>query len=73
MGDYTRHKRIEQLKAGRKQWGHGGTHKGRGPKGECPPHEHHHHDDFCALPTPSELEEAGVQMPAHGWWSRGRG
>lgn len=72
MGEYTRRKRIELLKAGRTQWGCGGTHKGRGPKGDCPPYEHHHHDDLCDLPTPEELEEAGVKMPVRGWDSRGR-
>jgi hypothetical protein len=70
VGEWTRRKRIEALQRGRDRWGCGGTHKGRGPKGLCPPYEHHHHDDFCALPTAEELEEAGVKMPVHGWYSR---
>ena len=62
--------RIEALKAGHLQWGHAGYHYGSGAPG-CPRDQrHHHHDAFCALPTPMELSIAGVEKPKEGWHSR---
>ena len=51
--------RIGRLKSGNYQFGHGSKHKGGGSKA-CPRSKHHHHDNFCDLPTPEELLEAGL-------------
>jgi hypothetical protein len=51
--------RIKRLKDGDWQFGHGGTHHGVGTE-DCPKWLHHHHDEFCALPTDLELMTAGI-------------
>jgi hypothetical protein len=61
--------RIEALRRGRLQWGHGGFHHGNGAP-DCPRGLHHHHDEFCDLPTPMEVRKAGVSVPKGGWHSR---
>lgn len=62
-------RRIDALKRGRDQWGHGGRHRGNGAP-DCPRTLHHHHDEFCMLPLPSECALAGVTAPEGGWRSR---
>lgn len=61
--------RIEALAGGQAQWGHGGQHHGNGTP-ECPRELHHHHDDFCDLPTLGECAAAGVTPPEGGWSKR---
>jgi hypothetical protein len=51
--------RIKRLKNGDFSFGHAGTHHGIGTE-DCPKHRHHHHDEFCALPTMLELRQAGL-------------
>ena len=51
--------RIEKLKRGDWQFGHAGRHRGTGAP-DCPRDSHHHHDEFCDLPTDEELEAAGI-------------
>lgn len=51
--------RVARLKSGDYSFGHSGTHHGVGTE-DCPRDRHHHHDDFCRMPTPLELQEAGV-------------
>lgn len=60
-------RRIVALKAGRLQWGHDGMHHGNGSP-DCPRELHHHHDEFCKLPTPQECRIAGVTETQ--WHSR---
>lgn len=62
--------RIEALKRGRLQWGHDGRHHGRYGDPDCPRELHHHHDDYCELPTLGEVAAAGVEVPEGGWHSR---
>lgn len=65
--------RIEALKQGRDQFGHGGTHKGFGSAGEpgCPKWSHHHHDPYCQMPSKAECEAAGVPYrEPHEWGKR---
>lgn len=54
--------RISYLRDGRRQFGHGGTHRGNGTEG-CPRELHHHCDAFCVEPTEEELTAAGI-VPA---------
>jgi hypothetical protein len=63
LSNPTTSNRIERLR--RRDWsfGHGGEHIGIGTK-DCPKKEHHHHDDFCELPTVEELEAAGIDPVA---------
>ncbi|MGE5612659.1 MAG: hypothetical protein ACM3UO_00090 [Bacillota bacterium] len=61
-------RRVERLKQ-TLQWGHNGRHHGNGSP-DCPRELHHHCDDYCALPTPTECRLAGVQMPEGGWHRR---
>lgn len=51
--------RIDRLKMGDWSFGHAGRHHGVGTE-DCPRHLHHHHDEFCALPTIKELRTAGI-------------
>jgi hypothetical protein len=55
----SRSLRIDRLEFGNQQFGHGGTHKGRGTL-ECPAWSHHHCDPFCEMPTLDELIMAGL-------------
>lgn len=50
--------RVLRLKAGNFQFGCAGRHVGNGK--DCSTIPHHHHDEFCDPPTPSELNAAGV-------------
>lgn len=61
-------RRIQRLSHGQSQWGHAGQHRGSGAP-DCPRTMHHHHDDFCALPTWWECEMAGVEYQK-SWPSR---
>jgi hypothetical protein len=54
-----RRRRIERLKSGNYQFGHGGLHNGNGSV-NCPRRLHHHCDEFCDYPGPTELIEAGL-------------
>lgn len=76
-------RRIEALKAGKTDWGHGGsTVVVLTPELEADPNvvildfrpKHrarvHFHDDFCAYPVPLEMALAGVTMPEDGWRQR---
>lgn len=51
--------RVERLKMGDWSFGHGGRHHGVGTQ-DCPKELHHHHDEFCSMPTIMELIEAGI-------------
>lgn len=51
--------RIEKLRRGDWQFGHVGEHHGIGSE-DCPRYLHHHHDEFCDLPTETELWIAGI-------------
>lgn len=50
---------VARLKSGDWQFGHAGVHRGTGAP-DCPRALHHHHDEFCQMPTFSELMEAGI-------------
>jgi hypothetical protein len=50
---------VEKLKSGDWQFGHQGMHHGNGSPG-CPRELHHHHDEFCQMPTNEELLAAGI-------------
>lgn len=52
--------RVKRIQMGDHQFGCMGTHKGSGKPG-CPKEPHHHHDRFCAPPTPFEMLAAGVE------------
>lgn len=52
--------RVARLKNGDWSFGHDGMHQGSMGKKDCPREWHHHHDDFCRLPTLGELREAGI-------------
>lgn len=54
---------VRRLKMGDWSFGHSGRHHGIGTD-DCPRELHHHHDEFCVLPTRAELLAAGVD-PAH--------
>lgn len=51
--------RVYRLASGDWQFGHDGRHHGVGSE-DCPKHLHHHHDEFCAAPTMTELKQAGI-------------
>lgn len=55
----VRHAVVAALKAGDYQFGHAGKHSGSGAK-DCPRERHHHHDEFCQMPTLAELRAAGI-------------
>lgn len=62
MNDHdVRQARIDRLRRGNWQFGHDGRHHGNGSP-ECPLALHHHHDEFCSLPAPYELFEAGISL-----------
>lgn len=50
---------VKRLKMGDWSFGCAGRHHGRGTK-ECPVWLHHHHDEFCSIPTNEELLAAGI-------------
>jgi hypothetical protein len=50
---------VARLRSGDWSFGHAGRHHGNG-FGDCPRTLHHHHDEFCSLPTREELLAAGV-------------
>lgn len=50
---------VAKLLSGDWQFGHAGIHLGNGTK-DCPLHLHHHHDEFCMLPTKQELHAVGI-------------
>ena len=50
---------VMRLKSGNWSFGHGGSHHGVGTS-DCPYRQHHHHDEFCQMPTDEELKEAGI-------------
>lgn len=52
---------VRRLQSGDYQFGHGGSHHGNGSP-DCPRFRHHHHDEFCQLPTPAELRAAGIDL-----------
>ena len=54
-----RTRRVARLRMGDWSFGHAGRHHGNGAE-DCPRELHHHHDEFCLLPTVSELREAGI-------------
>ena len=69
--------RIVRLKMGDWSFGHAGSHHGFG-SADCPRKLHHHHDEFCAAPTPFELHEAGIdqdefKLRSRAGWLRNRG
>ncbi len=51
--------RITRLKNGNWSFGCQGRHNGIGTL-ECPFESHHHHDEFCKLPSKYELIAAGI-------------
>ncbi len=56
----ARRRRVARLKSGDWSFGHGGMHKDVGTDA-CPyMPRHHHHDEFCKLPTIGELIDAGI-------------
>lgn len=52
---------VQRLKSGDWSFGHSGRHVGNGTE-DCPRIPHHHHDEFCSLPTPAELRAAGIKL-----------
>ena len=50
---------VERLRSGDWSFGHAGRHQGNGSP-DCPRTLHHHHDEFCHLPTKAELITAGI-------------
>lgn len=70
-------RRVDALRRGRTEWGCDGQHRGHYTSNQiaagapnCPTYLHHHHDEFCREPSPTELRLAGVKKPLHGWGSR---
>ena len=51
--------RVYRLASGDWSFGHAGRHHGIGTQ-DCPMELHHHHDEFCSLPTVTELRQAGI-------------
>jgi hypothetical protein len=51
--------RVQRLERGDFSFGHAGRHHGVGTE-DCPKELHHHHDEFCSLPTFKELKQAGI-------------
>jgi hypothetical protein len=67
VGHYTRDLRDPEVRMLRMehllkdpQFGHDGSHIGNGTPG-CPRTRHHHHDIYCAMPSDSELQLAGLK------------
>ncbi len=50
--------RIKRLRNGDWSFGCQGRHNGNGTS-ECPFESHHHHDEFCKLPSNYELKQLG--------------
>lgn len=50
---------VKRLRMGDYSFGHAGRHHGNGSPG-CPIELHHHHDEFCRLPTRNEVIAAGL-------------
>lgn len=57
-----RKSRIDRLEFGNQQFGCAGMHRGSGrfQDGDCPVYLHHHHDEFCEMPTIDEIIMAGL-------------
>ena len=60
---------VERLLRGDWSFGHDGNHYGIGTK-NCPKELHHHHDEFCRMPSLAELAAAGIPPENFKAWKR---
>ncbi len=70
LSEEAKLRRLDRLRRGDWSFGCRGMHTGVGTE-ECPyVPRHHHHDEFCKLPTDFELVAAGIDR--HKFKARSR-